>query len=794
MSKDSRKSTEWFDAQLRKAKDDFTELTRGGPDLRSREPAKRPIERESKPFEPPVKTDTTQARETIPATPSRAEEARHQPSTTARESQGTRESKRSIAAERSQVSRSRVTGQSGYRLGADVGGTFTDILLIEEASGRSFTAKVPSTPQDSSIGVLNGIERVCDQAGVSLADISHVMHGTTVATNTVLTASGARVGLVTTKGYKQVLQIARSYVPGGLGGWVIFNKSEPLAPLELTIEADERIGAKGEIVQPLDEKALKQSLTALSQRGIEALTVSLMNAYANGAHEERVRQIADGIFPGIPISISSEVVPEMYEYERTETTVVNSYIRPVVSTYIENLEAELNRRMSGMQLHILRSDGGLASAQAAKETPVNLLMSGPAGGVSGAVWMARQAGYTDLLTFDMGGTSTDVALIQNGVAQTRRETRVADVTVRSSSIDVRSVGAGGGSIAYVPELTKALRVGPQSAGAEPGPAAYGLGGTEPTVTDANVVLGYLPASAKLGGDMDMDADRAEAAVETIGKAMGLSTHDSAEGIVKIVNENMFGALRLVSVEQGFDPRDFALVAFGGAGPLHANALGKLMNSWPVIIPPGPGVLCAYGDATTRVRDEASRTFVRRFSETSHAETLGILQELASSAAATLDAEGVARSDQSTVYQVDLRYAGQGMRLTVEVSPEEFETGGLEELGNRFDAMHEQLFTFALETERELYTLRAMVQGRESAAEAQVLASGNGDPSAARYAQSKVYYDGQHHDAIIFDRALLKAGDRVSGPAIVTEMDSTTLVLPGCTGEVDPVGNLLIRLD
>ena len=793
MSKDSRKSTEWFDAQLRKAKDDFTELARGGRDSRSRELEKKPIERESKSFESSRKTDTTQPREAIPATPSR-EEARHQHSTTARGNQGTSESKRPIAAERPQVSRSRATGQSGYRLGADVGGTFTDILLIEEASGRSFTAKVPSTPQDSSIGVLNGIERVCDQAGVSLADISHVMHGTTVATNTVLTASGARVGLVTTKGYKQVLQIARSYVPGGLGGWVIFNKSEPLAPLELTIEADERIGAKGEIVQPLDEEALKQSLKALSQQGIEALTVSLMNAYANGTHEERVRQIADSIFPDIPISISSEVVPEMYEYERTETTVVNSYIRPVVSTYIENLEAELNRRMSGMQLHILRSDGGLASAQAAKEAPVNLLMSGPAGGVSGAVWVARQAGYTDLLTFDMGGTSTDVALIQNGVAQTRRETRVADVTVRSSSIDVRTVGAGGGSIAYVPELTKALRVGPQSAGAEPGPAAYGMGGTEPTVTDANVVLGYLPASAKLGGDMDMDAGRAEAAVETIGKAMGLSTHDSAEGIVKIVNENMFGALRLVSVEQGFDPRDFALVAFGGAGPLHANALGKLMNSWPVIIPPGPGVLCAYGDATTRVRDEASRTFVRRFSETSHAETLGILQELASSAAATLDAEGVARSDQSTVYQVDLRYAGQGMRLTLEVSPEEFETGGLEELGNRFDAMHEQLFTFALDAERELYTLRALVQGRESAAEAQVLASGNGDPSAAKYAQSKVYYDGQHHDAIIFDRALLKAGDRVSGPAIVTEMDSTTLVLPGCTGEVDPVGNLLIRLD
>jgi N-methylhydantoinase A len=406
--------------------------------------------------------------------------------------------------------------------------------------------------------------------------------------------------------------------------------------------------------------------------------------------------------------------------------------------------------------------------------------------------MARQAGYKDLLTFDMGGTSTDVALIQNGVAQTRRETRVADVTVRSSSIDVRTVGAGGGSIAYVPELTKALRVGPQSAGAEPGPAAYAQGGTEPTVTDANVVLGYLPSSAKLGGDMDLDYGRAEQAVSTVAQAMGLSVQDAAEGIVNIVNENMFGALRLVSVEQGFDPRDFALVAFGGAGPLHANALGNLMNSWPVIIPPGPGVLCAYGDATTRVRDEASRTFVRRFSETDDAQVLGILTELAASAAATLDAEGVSRADQSTTYQVDLRYAGQGMRLTVEMTPADFESGGLAELGRRFDEMHEQLFTFALETERELYTLRALVQGRESAAEAETLASGNGDASGAVYARSKVYFEGREHDADILDRAQLKAKDKITGPAIVTEMDSTTLILPGHAGEIDSVGNLLIR--
>ena len=787
MAKPPRKSTDWFDAELKKARDDFAALAGGGrTQVHERSDASTPSPQRT------ARSDGEPAARSPEVPPKGREETPQQDLPAGRQAPVSAKTPVATPVDRPTVAPRRTTGQAGYRLGADVGGTFTDILLIEESSGRSFTAKVPSTPADSSIGVLNGIERVCEQAGVSPADISHVMHGTTVATNTVLTASGARVGLVTTKGYKQVLQIARSYVPGGLGGWVIFNKSDPLAPLELTIEADERIGAKGEIVRPLDEDALAEALKALSGAGIEALTVSLMNAYANGVHEQRVQQIAEGVFPGIPISISSEVVPEMYEYERTETTVVNSYIRPVVSNYIENLESELNRRMSGMQLHILRSDGGLASADAAKATPVNLLMSGPAGGVSGAVWMARQAGYKDLLTFDMGGTSTDVALIQNGVAQTRRETRVADVTVRSSSIDVRTVGAGGGSIAYVPELTKALRVGPQSAGAEPGPAAYAQGGTEPTVTDANVVLGYLPSSAKLGGDMDLDYGRAEQAVSTVAQAMGLSVQDAAEGIVNIVNENMFGALRLVSVEQGFDPRDFALVAFGGAGPLHANALGNLMNSWPVIIPPGPGVLCAYGDATTRVRDEASRTFVRRFSETDDAQVLGILTELAASAAATLDAEGVSRADQSTTYQVDLRYAGQGMRLTVEMTPADFESGGLAELGRRFDEMHEQLFTFALETERELYTLRALVQGRESAAEAETLASGNGDVSGAVYARSKVYFEGREHDADILDRAQLRAKDKITGPAIVTEMDSTTLILPGHAGEIDSVGNLLIR--
>ena len=679
-----------------------------------------------------------------------------------------------------------------FRLGVDVGGTFTDLLLVNEATGEFHTAKVPSTPNDSSIGVLNGIERVTASAGIEAAAITHVMHGTTVATNTVLTGSGARVGLVTTRGYRQVLQIARSFVPGGLGGWVIYNKSLPLAPLELTIEANERISAAGEVIEALDEAALRTSLQQLAGKHIEALTVSLTNAYANGAHESEVRRIAHEVMPGIPVSISSEVVPEMQEYERTITTVANSYVRPKVETYIDNLKNELRARMKDVQLHILRSDGGLASAAAAEQYPVNLLMSGPAGGVSGAIWIARQAGFPDLLTLDMGGTSTDVALVQNGEAQLRRETTVGDVTVRASSVDIRTVGAGGGSIAHVPELTRALRVGPQSAGADPGPAAYGKGGTEPTVTDANVVLGFLPSSAKLGGDMTLDGDQAAAAVQTVADALDLPLKRAASGIVDIVNENMFGALRLVSVEQGYDPRDFALIAFGGAGPLHANALGKLMGSWPVIIPPGPGVLCAYGDATTRIRDEASRTFIRRFPDTSNDEVRGILRELAASAASALDEEDIPREQQSVHYQVDIRYHGQGLLLTIDISADELENKGLDAIGEQFDRMHEQLFTFALSADKELVNLRAVVQGEATRVRAPTLERGGSDPAAAAIGKQEMFVADSDRQATIYDRAKLQSGNVIDGPAIVTEMDSTSVILPGHAGSVDDFGNILIR--
>ncbi|MDP5063992.1 MAG: hydantoinase/oxoprolinase family protein [Haliea sp.] len=680
-----------------------------------------------------------------------------------------------------------------YRLGVDVGGTFTDLLLINEETGATHTAKVPSTPEDSSIGVLNGIARICEESGIDPAAISRVMHGTTVATNAVLTGRGATVGLVTTAGYEDTLQVARSYCPGGLGGWVSFVKKPLLAPLELTIGAHERLAADGGVVRALDTGRLRADLKVLHARGgIQALTICFINAYINGEHERQARDIAAEIFIDIPISISSDVVPEMQEYERTETTVVNSYVRPEVATYVRNLQAALDERMgSDTQLAILRSDGGLASARAAEESPVNLLMSGPAGGVAGAIYFCSRAGFDNILTFDMGGTSTDVALIQNSKARVRRETIVGDVRVRAPSVDVRTVGAGGGSIAFVPELTRALRVGPESAGAVPGPACYMKGGVEPTVCDANVVLGYLPSDVQLGGKMQINRDASEAAVQRVADAMGIPLMEAAEGIVRIVNESMFGALRLVSVEQGYDPRDFALVGFGGAGPLHANALGILTNAWPVIIPPGPGVLCAYGDATTQVQDEAARTYLMMAGDLTDEKLLQDLQELQARAGESLVADGIPADTHEVTFQADLRYAGQAFQITVDFTEAELRERGVALLTEAFNAEHEQLFTFKLGDGHEVLMIRAVAKARTAAiAEFQVGAAGN-SLQDCKIHESRFYAGGSWHDNTLYDRSKLHEGLVVPGPAIINEMDSTTVILPGYEARVDAVGNLLI---
>ena len=680
----------------------------------------------------------------------------------------------------------------GYRLGVDVGGTFTDLLLFNVESGAFWRHKTPSTPHDSSEGILTGVTAICADAGVTPQEIDYFLHGTTVATNAVLEGKGARVGLVTTEGFRHIMQIARSYVPGGLAAWIIWPKPTPLAALEDTVTIKGRMNADGQEVRPLDDSDIRAALTTLKRQGVEAITVSLINAYASGTHEARVGAIAAEILPGVPVSLSHEVLPEMQEYERTLTTVANAAVRPVVGKYVANLRARLADAGMKGKLSLLRSDGGLMSAEKAETQPVNILMSGPAGGVTGALWVGKNAGIRNILTLDVGGTSTDVALIENLEPRRQRTTEVGHLSVRASALDVKTVGAGGGSIAYVPELTRALRVGPQSAGAVPGPVAYGKGGTLPTVTDANVVLGYLPENL-LGGSFKLDRAGATAAVQTIADALGIGLMAAARGIIDIVNENMFGALRMISVQQGYDPRHFALMGFGGAGPLHVNAVARLMGSWPAISPVSPGVLCALGDATTRMRTEAARSFSRLASQTQAAELIAILDEMAAQTRAELAADGVPESTITSEFEVDVRYAGQAFEVPLTISTEVLRTDGIAGILSRFDEEHRRLFTFNMDTPHEIVNLRAVALGAALGLPAAEVPKGDGNPAAARMRDHMLWMDGREQAAVIYDRTKLRQGDVILGPAIVVEMDSTTLIESGCFATVDPVGNILINL-
>jgi N-methylhydantoinase A len=687
-----------------------------------------------------------------------------------------------------------------HRLGVDVGGTFTDLMLVDDETGDLYRVKTPSTPADPSEGVLVGVRRICEESGVAADDLDYVMHGTTVATNAMLEATGARVGLVTTQGFGQILHLARSQTPGPLAGWIIMIKPDPPAALEDTREAKERMSAQGEPVEPVDRGQVAEIVRDLVDSGVETLTVSLINSYANAAHEREIRDVIHELYPGFPVTISSDVLPEFREYERTLTACMNSYVRPRVETYLKNLESSLRDFGVSGELNILRSDAGLMGVGVASEHPIYGILSGPSGGVAGALYVARRAGYENVLTFDMGGTSTDVALCQDGQPTVERQTEIPYglglpgqvIPVKVPSLNVRSVGAGGGSIAHVPEVTGALRVGPQSAGADPGPACYGKGGTEPTVTDANVVVGHLPPQL-LGGEMQLDVEAAKAAVQKIGDALGLDLHRAAEGILDIVNENMAGAQRLISVQRGYDPRDFALVAFGGAGPMHANALARIMGSFPVLVPPAPGLLCATGDLVADFRDEFARTFIRTIDSVSGDEVRGILDELGDEARGWLRQEGIAEGDQRLAFNVDMRYYRQGYEIPVDIDPALLAGDGTAMLADRFDQLHEQFYGFRMEGSTcEIVNLRAIGYGKVPEPQLPEEEPGAGDASDAVVDEHEVYFQGEWLPTRIYDRGRLRPGHRVEGPAVVTEFDSTTVVLAGYSAEVDRYLNLIIN--
>src|SRR3954447_13186609 len=654
-----------------------------------------------------------------------------------------------------------------YRLGVDVGGTFTDLFLVEDSDHRQWRVKTPSTPSDPSRGVLTGVSRICDEAGISPAQLGNVVHGTTVATNAVLESKGARVGLITTQGFGQILHLARSQTPGPLAGWIIMVKPDPPASLADTREAIERMDARGNTLVAVDHEQVRGVIDELVASGVESLTISLINSYVNGAHEQEIADLVEALHPGFPVTISSAVLPEFREYERTLTACMNSYVRPQVASYVDRLQSSLNELGVKTEVDILRSDAGVMTPQEASKNPVYGVLSGPSGGVAGALYVAARAGYPNVLTFDMGGTSTDVSLCQ-GEPTIGRETTIGQFRIKVPSVDVHTVGAGGGSIAHVPQLTGALRVGPQSAGAEPGPAAYGQGGEEPTVTDANVVLGHLPADL-IGGEMALDVQAARAAVGPIADAMGLAVEAAADGILRIVNENMAGALRVISVQRGHDPREFALVAFGGAGPLHANAVAELMGSFPVIVPPSPGLLCALGDLVAGFRNEFARTLIRLTADVTEDELTGTLGELERRAREWMDAEGIPGDAQHVDFVADMRYHGQGYEIPVPLD----DLHGLEE---RFNGLHEQLYGFRMpNTAAEIVNLRAVGTGDRPEPELP-----EAEPEAARFGPGT------------YDRSALQPGARIQGPAIVTEFDSTTVILDGYAGEVDRYFNLLIR--
>ncbi|KAL1385273.1 Hydantoinase/oxoprolinase-domain-containing protein [Phyllosticta capitalensis] len=692
----------------------------------------------------------------------------------------------------------------GYRLGVDVGGTFTDVCVITP-EGKTVRAKVPTNIVDQSVAVKEGVDQVRkllkEQYGWD-GKFEYIHHGTTTATNAILEGKGAKTGLIVTSGHKDILSFRRSQIPGGLGAWINWEQPKPIVPLERTVEAPERISIQGEVVRPLDEEEFRKSLQDLKRQKPEAISVSLLNSFANNAHEEGIRKILNEEFgPDVEVVTSTEILPEIQEYERTVTTTANAVVKPVVKNYLNNLKNLLSPDTD--TLRILKSDGDLTSIDLAGQQPVNILMSGPAGGVIGVGHViSKNTPFKNLITLDMGGTSTDCALIPGTNAVLRRETVVGPLTVKAPSVDVRTVGAGGGSIANYNKLTSTLRVGPESSGARPGPAAYGKGGTLATVTDANLTLGYLP-SKLLGGAFQLDVQAAATAVESIATQMGLSVSQAAEGIINLVNETMYGALRLVSVEQGYDPREFALVAFGGAGPLHANAVGKLLGAFPVIIPPAPGILCAQGDATTKMSHEQSCTYIKLLSNSSAEELRAAFDELKVGCTETMK-KALATEDPALEisYQVDMRYKGQALTLTVDMVEADIlnDTEALFSLlRQKFAAVHVQQFSFSLPDTIDLEMMRLRVKATDGSPEVTIqsieAAPSSTPPESAIVSRSPIVVNGEKIEATFWDRAAIsKKGFRIPGPCVITEMDSNTLILPGFTGEIDSMGNILINPD
>ena len=651
------------------------------------------------------------------------------------------------------------------RLGVDVGGTFTDLVVLSD--GTLVTAKVPSTPQDQSVGVMNAVSASEVEAGA----VTALAHGMTVATNALLERRGARTALVTTEGFRDVLEIARQNRPSlyDLGA----DRPPPLVPRELRFTVEERMGPQGEI-SPLDEDDLEGVVFSIKESKVEAVAVCLLFAFVHPEHERRVGEALREALPDVHVSLSSEVLPEFREYERFSTTAADAYLAPRLAAYLTNLAGKAEEGGVPSPL-IMQSSGGVVRVDDAIEDAAGCVLSGPAGGVVGAAYVGSLGGYEDLLTFDMGGTSTDVAPIIGGEAQTTTETVVAGVPIKLPMVDVHTVSAGGGSIAWA-DAGGALRVGPHSAGAEPGPAGYGKGGEEPAVTDANLFLGYLRDGAELGGEVVLRRGLSEKALGALGEEkLSLDAEEVALGIVRVANAEMVRALRVISVERGLDPREFALLAFGGAGGLHACSLAEELGMQTVLVPRAGGVLSALGLAISDLRRDYVRPYLAVLEGVDTGNFEDKFADMESTAAEDLEGPENTR-------RADLRYRGQSFELTVGAD-------SLEKLEDRFHAAHEQRYGYRMDDEPvELVNLRLV-------ATVPVEKPGLDEPAAEVEAEDErreANFDGEWREVPVFDRERMGEGSEVSGPAIVEFKESTCVVRPGWSGAVDGVGTLVLE--
>ena len=651
------------------------------------------------------------------------------------------------------------------RLGVDVGGTFTDLVALSE--GALVTAKVPSTPRDQSVGVMNAV----DASEVEAGAVTALAHGMTVATNALLERRGSRTALVTTEGFRDVLEIARQNRPS------LYDLSQdrppPLVPRELRFTVSERMGPDGEI-EPLDDESLKSAVLAVEEADVEAVAVCLLFAFAHPEHERRVGEALREAMPDVHVSLSSEVLPEFREYERFSTTAADAYLSPRLAAYLRNLAGKAEEAGLSSPL-IMQSSGGVVRVEDAIEDAAGCVLSGPAGGVVGAAYVGSLGGYEDLLTFDMGGTSTDVAPIIGGEAQTTTETVVAGVPIKLPMVDVHTVSAGGGSIAWA-DAGGALRVGPHSAGAEPGPAGYGKGGEEPAVTDANLYLGYLRDGAELGGEVVLRRELSEKALGALGEKLGLDAEEVALGIVRVANAEMVRALRVISVERGLDPREFALLAFGGAGGLHACSLAEELGMQTVLVPRAGGVLSALGLAISDLRRDYVRPYLTALEELDADRFEARFAEMERAAADDLEDPGYTR-------RADLRYRGQSFELTVEADD-------LAEIEERFHAAHEQRYGYRMEDEPvELVNLRLVAT---VPVEKPQLDEPEPEESGTEDEHRKANFDGEWLEVPVFDREKMGEGSEVSGPAVVEFKESTCVVRPGWRGAIDGVGTLVLE--